>query len=129
MSLYRVLLHLYPSSFRAEYGREMTALFARRYRDAASPQARAALLAAAGGDTVVNAARVHADILKQDLRYTVRSLMRTPGFAATAVLVAALGIGATTGAFSLADFVLVRPLPYPQADRLLKIWHDQTARG
>ena len=49
-------------------------------------------------------------------------LHRSPGFAITAVLVVALGIGATTAAFSVTDFVLFRPLPFPEPDRLVKIW-------
>jgi predicted permease len=128
MKLYRALLHLYPASFRAEYGREMTAAFARRYRTASGP-GRMTLLAGAAGDTLVNATLVHAGVLRQDLRYTFRSLFAARGFAFTAILVAALGIGATTAAFSLADYVLVRPLPYQDADRLMKIWHDKAARG
>ena len=58
---------------------------------------------------------------RQDLRYTVRARSRrTPGFALTAILVIALGVGANTAAFSVADFVLVRPLPFPESDRLVK---------
>jgi putative ABC transport system permease protein len=128
MRLYRALLHLYPSSFRAEYGVEMTAAFARRYRRANTAM-RLAMLAAAGGDTVYNALLVHAALLAQDLRYTFRSLVAARGFALTTILVSALGIGATTAAFSLADHMLVRPLPYPHADRLMRIWHDKASRG
>ena len=128
MKLYRALLHLYPSSFRAEYGNEMTAAFARRYRGANAAM-RLTMLAAALADTGYNALLVHGTVLAQDLRYTVRSLIAARGFAATTILVAALGIGATTAAFSLADHVLVRPLPYPHPERLMKIWHDKTSRG
>ncbi len=128
MSFYRALLHLYPKSFRAEYGAEMCAVFARELKSAGST-ARAGLLARALVDTLVNAARVHADITRQDLRYAVRSLRRTPGFTATAVIVAALGIGATTATFSVADHVLLRPLPFSQPDRLVKLWQTQASRG
>jgi predicted permease len=63
----------------------------------------------------------HWDILKQDLRYTVRTLTRARGFALTTILVTALGVGANTAAFSVADFVLLRPLPFPDADRLVRL--------
>ncbi|MGE3488803.1 MAG: ABC transporter permease [Vicinamibacterales bacterium] len=128
MSFYRALLHLYPKSFRGEYGAEMCAVFAREL-ESARGIARAMLLARALVDTLVNAARVHADITRQDLRYAVRSLRRTPGFTVTAVAVAALGIGATTAAFSVADHVLLRPLPFPDSQRLVKLWQTQVSRG
>lgn len=129
MRIYQALLHLYPSSFRAEYGGEMSAMFARRRRDAAGVWARLALWLEVLADVPVNAARVHADILQQDLRYTVRALTRAPGFAVTATLVAALGVGATTATFSVADHVLLRPLPFSDADRLVTLWQDQSFRG
>ncbi|HWW89135.1 MAG TPA: ABC transporter permease [Vicinamibacterales bacterium] len=62
------------------------------------------------------------DFLRQDLAYAVRVLRRSPGFALTAILVIALGIAATTAAFSVTDFVLIRPLPFPESERLVKVW-------
>ena len=61
------------------------------------------------------------DELTSDLRYGVRQLVRAPGFAATAILTLGLGIGANTTIFSVVNAVLLRPLPYPDADRLLTI--------
>ena len=72
---------------------------------------------------------MHGDITKQDLKYALRSLGRTPGFTVTAILVAALGIGATTATFSIADHVLLRPLPFADPDRLVKLWETQASRG
>src|SRR5215204_3748068 len=63
----------------------------------------------------------HWDVLKQDLRYTARVLNRARGFALTAIVVIALGVGATTAAFSVADFVLLRRLPFPDADRIARL--------
>jgi predicted permease len=67
------------------------------------------------------------DELRQDIRFTARTLSRSPGFAITAILVAALGIGANTAAFSVADFVLLRPLPFREPDRLVKLWNETSA--
>lgn len=129
---YRLLLHLYPSSFRAEYGDDMRAIFAKRWRAASGALPRLALLTGAIADVLGNATRVHADLLKQDARYTLRTLARSPGFAATAIVVTALGIGATTATFSIADHVLLRPLPYRDPQRLVKLWRTSvsgTGRG
>ena len=121
--VYRALLHLYPSSFRAEYGSEIEAVFARRRREVGIPGA-ALLWLEAVVDVVWNAARAHWDILRQDFRYSARLLARSPGFAATAILVSALGVGATTATFSITDHVLVRPLPFEQPDRLVKLYQS-----
>jgi predicted permease len=122
MGFYRALLLLYPASFRAEYGGEMCAVFRQRLRSAGGPAGRAAAGLGALADVLLNAPAVHWDLARQDLRFTARALARSPGFSLTAILVIALGVGANTAAFSVADFVLLRPLPYPESDRLVKLW-------
>src|SRR6185436_528038 len=124
MRLYRALLHLYPAAFRAEYGAELCALFARARRNA-SGLGVFTLWLGTGAEVIGNAAAVHWDILRQDLHYAVRTLARARGFALTAILIVGLGIGATTAAFSVTDFVLLRPLPFPESDRLVKVWQKQ----
>lgn len=125
MRFYRALLHFYPASFRAEYGDEMEAVFRARRRDATNPPAVLLLWFAGFFEILFNAIAVHWDILRQDLRYTARTLLRSPGFAVTAILVVALGIGANTAAFSVTDFVLIRNLPFPNPERLVKIWQTE----
>ena len=128
MLFYRALLRLYPKSFRAEYGAEMMKDFLRQWREAPAT-VKAMLAVRAAADTAADATRVHGDITKQDLRYAIRSLRRTPGFTLTAILVAAMGIGATTATFSVADHVLLRPLPFPEHDRVVRLWEDHSSRG
>jgi len=65
----------------------------------------------------------------QDIRYGVRGLKRSPGFAVAAILMLALGIGANTAIFSLVRAVVLRPLPFPNPDRLVLIWDDFSANG
>jgi predicted permease len=61
------------------------------------------------------------EALAQDLRYAARGLRNTPGFTLTAVLTLAIGISGTTAVFSVINGVLLRPLPYPDADRLVAV--------
>jgi len=103
----------------------MTALVRHRLRDAGGPLARLVTWIGIAAETAVNAAAVHGEILKQDVRYTARTLNRARGFTLTAILIVALGVGANTAAFSVTDFVLLRPLPFPDPDRLVTLWQVQ----
>ena len=59
----------------------------------------------------------------QDVRYAWRQMRKAPGFACTAILILALGIGGTTAIFSALNPILFEPLPYPHASRIMMIWY------
>jgi putative ABC transport system permease protein len=67
--------------------------------------------------------------ISQDFRYAVRTLSRSRAFSLTVILVTALGVGANTAAFSVADFVLLRPLPFPDPDSLVRICEGPRTGG
>ncbi len=71
------------------------------------------------------------DKLWQDVHYAVRSLLRNPGFTLVALLILTLGLGANTAMFTVVNRGLIRPLPFPQPDRLVRVWtaRAEGARG
>jgi predicted permease len=126
---YRALLRLYPRSFRESYGAELEAVARQRARETQGAAATLLFVIEMSADGVVSAAGSHAEIVRADVRDALRTMRRSPGFAATVMAIAALGIGATVVAFALTDHVLLRPLPFPAPDRLVKLYQDQSFRG
>jgi putative ABC transport system permease protein len=122
MNFYRLLLHLYPYSFRAEYGDEMSSIFALELGRHSGMAARCRLWLGAFFEVCFNAAMVHWEIARRDLFHSTRSLLGSPGFTLTAILLVTIGIGANVAVFTLANFVMVKPLPFPEPERLMKVW-------
>ena len=138
-ALFAALLGLLPAGLRRSVGADMRATFEARQDDAARRGAAALLLLWAGElpGLVLAAARARLgggagpapshgaplmETLAQDLRFVLRSLRRTPAFTATALLVVAVGVGATIAIFSAVNAVLLRPLPFQDPDRLVMLW-------
>ena len=68
------------------------------------------------------------ETLLRELRYGLRTLTKSPGFSAIAVLTLALGMGASTAIFSVVDAVLLRALPYPNPEKIVRVW-EQAPNG
>ncbi|HET9220746.1 MAG TPA: ABC transporter permease [Terriglobia bacterium] len=127
--LYAILLRLYPAEFRESYQHEMRATFRRRYRDEHRMLGRLFLGFSVAADTLLTAAQEHWDMLIHDIRYSLRAMRNSPVFAAAVLVTLALGIGATTAIYSLTYTVLLRPLPYSEPDRLVRIWEANQSRN
>jgi hypothetical protein len=115
---------MYPAAFRDEYSAEMRAVLRRRWRDEAGVRGTAGMALfslSVGWDALWTACEEHTLMLLQDLNFAFRTLARSPLFATAAILTIGLGIGANTAIFSVVDHILLRPLPFPESDRLLVV--------
>ena len=118
---YSILLRLYPAAFREEYEREMRASFRRQRRAEPGLAGRALLWISIIADTLATAPGEHFHMLMSDIRYGLRTLRKTPAFTVAVLTTIALGIGATTAIYTLVHTVLLRPLPFTEPDRLVRI--------
>lgn len=117
--LYRILLRIYPVGFREEYGSELERQFTEEYREAGGWRERTRLSWRALLDVAATAPGEALRELRQDLRYAARVYRRRPAATVLALGALALAIGATTGIFSVLNALLIRSLPFRDADRLV----------
>lgn len=121
LRVYRGFLLLYPADFREEYAHELCVVFQDRWREQRSLAALFLVWLNAIFGVLTEAPKEHYHMLIQDLRYALRVLGKDRGVTAAAIAILALGIGSTTDVFSLANGLLLRPLPYFQPERIVAV--------
>lgn len=149
LRLVRLALLAFPDWFRYRYRGEMLGAFTARLDEVMSTQGSTAawrLTAATCRDLVASGLRerfapplvldpmphpedTRMNALLADLRYGLRSLRRRPAYALVAILTLGVGIGASTAMFSIANGVVLQPMPYPEPDRLVRVFDTNVERG
>jgi putative ABC transport system permease protein len=128
-ALFAAVLHLYPASYRAEYGREMTLVLVDRLRGERNAVARVVVFLGAIAPVLADAPKQHALVLAQDLRLALRLSRRERWFATAAIGTVAIGIGLSTAVFSVGKSLLVDALPYREAERATMVWVTNPRQG
>src|SRR5580700_5697633 len=121
LRLYQPFLWLYPAEFRDEYRRELCLAFVDRWREEHSLVGLLLVWLHAIFGIFYQAPREHYHMIIHDLRYAFRILRKDLSVTAAAIFILALGIGSTTLVFSLVNGLLLRPLPYPQPERIIAV--------
>jgi len=134
--LYRLAVRLLPAHVRRQDGDEMVLAFLDLWLESRGVASRSALVLKLFSGLVVVACAEWADVLGltrwnargvglmglgRNLRFVLRTLRKAPAFTFTTILLIGLGVGSVTTIFTLVDHVLLRPLPYPQAERLITV--------
>jgi putative ABC transport system permease protein len=132
LSLYRLLLFCYPSGFRDEFGDQMAQFFGDQYREARLTNGVRGIVMLWIGvltDLATVAFKERLSMFLHDVRFSLKTLVRTPAFTLVAVATVALGIGAATTMFSVVNGVLLKPVPFRDPDRLAMVYLNASQRG
>lgn len=135
---YRWLLRMLPLDFRRQFGRDLEEVFVQRLEEAAGLGGRLWVWTRAIADVLGTAVQERLPrisvggsgsnwvrLLFWDVRYSLRSVLRAPLFGLVAVGTLALGVGASVATFSVVHGALLKPLPYPDPERLVVVWPDR----
>ena len=121
LRLYQGVLRLYPAEFRAAYSHELSLFLVDRWREETSTPRQLQVWFAAVLGVFREAPKEHWAMILQDLRYAVRVMRRDVLLTLTALAILAVAIGAATIVFSVANALLLRPLPYPDLSTLVAV--------
>jgi predicted permease len=129
--VFTALLRLLPGEFRDRFSGEMQTLFDDQRRDArqGGPTAHARFWWDTASGLVITAVREHGEILSQDVDYALRMMRKDLGFTFVAIVILGLAIGAGTAAFSAANAILIRPLPFANGNGLVQLKQVQPSVG
>jgi putative ABC transport system permease protein len=131
MRAYRALLLLLPAWFREEFASEMCTVFREEHRAARGHGTfhRTAMWLRTTRDVAVLGWRLHRETLAQDLAYALRTLKKTPAFTLAAIGTLALGLGPTLVIANFLYQVVIAPLPFPEPDRVVRVWNGRPDRS
>jgi putative ABC transport system permease protein len=125
--LYEFALFAYPAPFRHEFAGEMLSAFRARCEDEAAIRGLPGILflwLEVLADTAMTAPQEHYFMLFNDIRYAFRSLRKSTAFTLAALACLALGIGASTAIFSIVNAVVLKPIPYKDSERFVRVYTE-----
>src|SRR5882724_3929248 len=129
LSLYRLLLRLYPLQFREDYESEVMLVFRREWSNQSNRAAALWYFITIATALLIDAPKEHFAMLKSDLRYALRRCFRSSVFTTVAIATLALGMGVNSALFSVVKPVLLESLPYGHPNQLARVWIRNPRQG